>query len=170
MNAHGSHVQAVVRACDIVKAFRHEGEELLLADVVERTGLRRTTCFRLLHSLVHGGLLERTARGVYRCPFPPAPGRRFRLGFAAQTDSEFSRHVTESLQRAAAKERVDLITVNNRYSPKEAVRNADLLVHEHVDLVLEFQTYERIAPEIASKFLEARIPVIAIEIPHPGAI
>jgi ribose transport system substrate-binding protein len=164
------HVQAVVRACDIVKAFRHEGEELQLADVMERTALHRTTAFRLLQSLVHGGLLERTARGVYRCPFPPAPGQRFRLGFAAQTDSDFSRGVTESLQRAAAKERVDLITVNNRYSPKEALRNADLLVRERVDLVLEFQTYERVAPIIASKFLEARIPVIAIEIPHPGAV
>jgi ribose transport system substrate-binding protein len=170
MTKAAGHVQAVVRACDIVKAFRHEGEELQLADVMERTSLHRTTAFRLLQSLVHGGMLERTARGVYRCPFPPAPGRRFRLGFAAQTDSDFSRGVTESLQRAAARERVDLITVNNRYSPKEALRNADLLVREHVDLVLEFQTYERVAPIIASKFLEARIPVIAIEIPHPGAI
>jgi ribose transport system substrate-binding protein len=35
--------------------------------------------------------------------------------------------------------------------------------------VIEYQTYERVAPVIASKFLEARIPVIAIEIPHPGA-
>jgi len=170
MERDGGHVQAVVRACEIVKAFRHGGEELHLSDITERTSLRRTTAFRLLQSLVQGGLLERIARGVYRCPFPPAPGRRFRLGFAAQTDSEFSRSVTESLQRAAARERVDLITVNNRYSPKEALRNADLLVHERVDLVLEFQTYERVAPIIASKFLEARIPVIAIEVPHPGAI
>jgi ribose transport system substrate-binding protein len=168
--SNGGHVQAVVRACEIIKAFRHQGEELQLGDITERTSLRRTTAFRLLQSLVHGGLLERTARGVYRCPFPPETGRRFRLGFAAQTDSEFSRGVTESLQRAAAKERVDLIMVNNRYSAKEALRNADLLVHERVDLVLEFQTYERVAPIIASKFLEARIPVIAIEIPHPGAV
>jgi ribose transport system substrate-binding protein len=165
-----NHVQAVVRACDIIKAFRHEGDELQLADVMERTSLRRTTVFRLLQSLVKGGLLERTARGFYRCPFTPAAGRRYRLGFAAQTHSEFSRGVAESLQRAAARERVGLITVNNRYSPKEALRNADLLVRERVDLVLEFQTYERVAPIIAAKFLEARIPVIAIEIPHPGAI
>jgi ribose transport system substrate-binding protein len=36
-------------------------------------------------------------------------------------------------------------------------------------LVIEFQTHERLAPVIASRFLEAGIPVIAIEIPHPGA-
>ena len=170
MNRDAGHVQAVVRACDIIKSFRREGEELQLADVTGRTRLSRTTAFRLLQSLVHGGLLERTARGVYRCPFPPAAGRRYRLGFAAQTDSEFSRGVSESLHSAATRERVDLIMVNNRYSPKEALRNADLLVKGRVDLVLEFQTYERVAPIIASKFLEARIPVIAIEIPHPGAI
>src|SRR5262245_1277844 len=106
MKRDNGRVQAVIRACGIIKAFRHEGEELQLADITERTALRRTTAFRLLQSLVEGGLLERTSRGVYRCPFPPAPGRRFRLGFAAQTDSEFSRGVTESLQRAAARERV----------------------------------------------------------------
>jgi ribose transport system substrate-binding protein len=137
---------------------------------MERTSLRRTTAFRLLQSLVTGGMLERTARGVYRCPFPPSPGSRFRLGYAAQTDSEFARGVNESLQRAAARERVDLIVVNNRYSVKEALRNADLLVQKRVDLVLEFQTYERVAAVISSKFLEARIPVIAIEVPHPGAV
>jgi ribose transport system substrate-binding protein len=38
-----------------------------------------------------------------------------------------------------------------------------------VDLVLEFQTYERVASVIASKFLAANTPVIAIEVPHPGA-
>jgi len=163
-------VQAVVRACDIIKAFRHEGDELHLADVTSRTQLSRTTAFRLLRSLVRGGLLEQAARGVYRCPFPPSPGRRYRLGFAAQTNSEFSRVVTQSLHSAATKERIDLLTVNNRYSPKEALRNADLLVKGRVDLVIEFQTYERVASIVASKFLEAKIPVIALEIPHPGAI
>ena len=169
-NPRSSNVQAVVRACAIVKAFRHEGEELLLGDVMERTSLRRTTAFRLLQSLVAGGILERTARGVYRCPFPPSPGSRFRMGYAAQTDSEFARGVNESLQRAAARERVDLFMVNNRYSVKEALRNVDLLIEKRVDLVLEFQTYHRVAPVISSKFLEARIPVIAIEVPHPGAV
>jgi ribose transport system substrate-binding protein len=75
----------------------------------------------------------------------------------------------QSVEIAAAREHVHLITVNNRYSAREALRNADLLIKEGVDLVVEFQTYERVAPVIASKFLEANTPVIAIEIPHPGA-
>ena len=35
--------------------------------------------------------------------------------------------------------------------------------------MIEFQTDEVIAPAIASKYLEANIPFIAIDIPHPGA-
>jgi ribose transport system substrate-binding protein len=77
--------------------------------------------------------------------------------------------VVKSMEKAAAREHVHLITVNNRYSAREAVRNADLLIKERVDLVLEFQTYERVAPVLASKFLESNTPVIAIEVPHPGA-
>jgi ribose transport system substrate-binding protein len=73
------------------------------------------------------------------------------------------------MEKAAAREHVHLITVNNRYSAREALRNADLLIKERVDLVLEFQTYERVAPVLASKFLESNTPVIAIEVPHPGA-
>jgi ribose transport system substrate-binding protein len=59
--------------------------------------------------------------------------------------------------------------VDNRYQPKIALRNADYLIRERVDLVIEFQTDEVIAPAIASKYLEANIPFIAIDIPHPGA-
>ena len=40
---------------------------------------------------------------------------------------------------------------------------------KQVDLVIEFQTDELIAPAIASKYMEANIPFIAIDIPHPGA-
>jgi ribose transport system substrate-binding protein len=36
-------------------------------------------------------------------------------------------------------------------------------------LALEFQTDEAIAPEVAGRYLEAGIPLIAIDIPHPGA-
>jgi ribose transport system substrate-binding protein len=162
--------EAVVRACALLKAFRHEGELLALRDLVGRTGLSKTTAFRLAQSLVRGGLLERVNKNAYRSLVRPLGGHGFRLGFAAQaTDSEFSREVSASVQRAADREQIPLVTVDNRYSPTRALRNADLLVREHVDLVLEFQAFEQVAPIIASKFIEANIPVIAIDIPHPGA-
>ncbi len=164
-----NYANAVVRACEVLKAFQREGEPVGLVELVERTALSKTTVFRLVQSLVRGGLVERAGKGRYVSRIRPLTSRTFRLGFAEQTDSEFSREVTASMQRAAAREQVHLITVNNRYSPREALRNADFLIRERVDLVLEFQTYERVAPIIAAKFLEANIPVIAIEIPHPGA-
>jgi ribose transport system substrate-binding protein len=160
---------AVVRACDVLKAFRHESETLGLVDLVERTKLSKTTIFRLLQSLVRGGLVERVGKGVYSSRVRPLDDRTFRLGFAAQTDSEFCREVTVGLERAAARQNVHLIKVNNRYSAREALRNADLLIRENVSLVFEYQTYEKVAPIISSRFVSANIPVIAIEIPHPGA-
>lgn len=159
----------MVRACLLLKCFRHEGEILGLGELVERSGLSKTTVFRLMRSLVAGEMVEVVGRGRYRSLTHTTSARPVRIGFAAQTDSEFSRAVTASLQAAAARERVHLVQVNNRYSAQQAVANADRLIRERVDLVMEFQTYERIAPVIAAKFLEARIPVIAIEIPHPGA-
>ena len=73
------------------------------------------------------------------------------------------------LERAAETAHVELIVVDNRYQPKVALRNADHLIRENLDLALEFQTDEAIAPEVAGRYLEAGIPLIAIDIPHPGA-
>jgi ribose transport system substrate-binding protein len=62
--------------------------------------------------------------------------------------------VRDGLVRAAEREHVELIVVDNRYQPKIALRSADYLIKEQVDLVVEFQTDELIAPAIASKYLE----------------
>jgi ribose transport system substrate-binding protein len=163
-------VESVVRACRLWQKFSDTDEVLTLGRLVERSGLSKTTCFRLLKSLVAGGIIERVGKGAYRSRVQSLAKPIFKLGFAAQSmDSEFSRDVNDSVHRVAAREHIQLIAVNNRYSAKTALHNADLLIHEGVSLVLEFQTYEHVAPIISSKFLEANIPVIAIEIPHPGA-
>jgi ribose transport system substrate-binding protein len=162
--------EAVVRACRVLQSF-YQHEVLSLGQVIERTGLSKTTCFRLLQSLTKGRMIERVAKGAYRRTIEQSITPTYTIGFAAQTtDSEFSRDVSQSIHRVAEREHMRLIAVNNRYSPKVALRNADLLIKEGVNVVLEFQTYEHVAPIIASKFLDAHIPVIAIEIPHPGAI
>jgi len=57
--------------------------------------------------------------------------------------------VSTGLQRAAAAQGLELICVDNRYNAKIAQRNADVLVREKVDLVIEFQTDEHIAPIVA---------------------
>jgi ribose transport system substrate-binding protein len=64
---------------------------------------------------------------------------------------------------------VEVVAVDNRNDAKVALRNAAYLIREQVDLVIEFQTHDAVAADIAAKYFEARIPVIAIDIPHPGA-
>jgi ribose transport system substrate-binding protein len=163
--------ESVSRACDILMAFRFEGELLRLRDLVERTGLSKATAFRIVNTLTSRGLVERAGRFQYRSKTRLLQHRNLTLGYAAQTSEfAFSRAVTESIERAAAKEGISLITVNNRYSTNIALRNADLLIREKVALVMEFQIDEHAAPIISGKYREAGIPMIAIEIPHPGAI
>jgi ribose transport system substrate-binding protein len=164
-------VEAILRACAILRAFRFEGETLGLRELVARTGLHKATAFRTIHSLMQGGLLENVGTCHYRCQLHPPPKRRIRVGYAAMTaNSVFSRDVSEGLRRSALAKGVDLVECDNRYSAKVALRNADMLVREKVDLAIEVQIHEHIAPLIASKFQEAAIPLIAVDIPHPGAV
>ena len=106
-------VQSVERACRILRAFRSETEQLSLSVLVQRTGLSKTTVFRLLQSLVEGQLVIRAGKGIYETRIRPLEPRSFRIGFASQTDSQFAQDVTASLHQAAGRDNVQLITVNN---------------------------------------------------------
>src|SRR6476660_2937271 len=163
-------VKSVVHASRLLSAFRSSGEALPLREIAGRSGLPQSMAFRLLYTLERCGMVEKVGENLYRCSFPPFKQKLYRLGYAAQgTDYQFSKEVSLSLERAAAAEGVELISLDNRYYPKIAQRNADILVREKVDLVIEFQTDEHVAPIVSAKYREANIPLIAIEVPHPGA-
>ena len=163
-------VKSLVHGSEVLSAFRSEGEVLRLRDVVARTGFNKGMCFRLLYTLHACGFLEKVGENQYRAITEIRPNRRYRIGFAAQgQDSSFPREVASSLVRAAELAHVELVVVDNRYNAKTALRNADQLIREEVDLAIEFQADEAVAPAITRKFLEANIPMIAIDIPHPGA-
>ena len=163
-------VKAVVHASQLLSAFRSSGEALPLREIAARSGLPKSMTFRLLYTLERCGMLEKVGENLYRSHLRPFKQRPFRLGYAAQgTDYQFSKEVSTGLQRAAAAQGIELISVDNRYNAKIAQRNADVLVREKVDLVIEFQTDEHVAPIVAAKYRDAGIPLIAIEVPHPGA-
>ncbi|HEY1337594.1 MAG TPA: substrate-binding domain-containing protein [Bryobacteraceae bacterium] len=163
-------VKSLVHASEVLAAFRSEGEVLRLRDVVARTGFHKGMCFRLLYTLHTCGFLEKVGENQYRAISELRPNRRFRIGYAAQgQDSSFPREVGASLVRAAESAHVELVVLDNRYNAKTALRNADQLIREEVDLAIEFQADEAAAPAITRKFMEASVPVIAIDIPHPGA-
>lgn len=163
-------VQSVQRACRLLHAFQNESEVLRVRELVIRTGLHKATTSRLLRTLESEGLVERVGDERFRSRVRVPSQRRHRIGFATRgADTPFSRAVSASIERAAEEAGMDLITVSSHRSPRRALRNAEALVRERVDLVIEFQSHQRIAPLIASRFVEVGIPVIAIEIPHPGA-
>lgn len=164
-------VIAVTRAANLLHAFQFEGELLRLRDLTSRTGLSKATTFRLMNTLVAAGLVDRIGGCQYRSAVRVMRQRKFRLGYAGQsTEFAFSRDVTDSIVQASGRADIDLVVADNRYSSKMALRNAEMFIRERVDLVIEFQTDEHIAPEISARYLEAGIPVIAVEIPHPGAV
>ena len=163
-------VKSVEHASRLLSAFRTSGEALPLREISSRSGLPKSMAFRLLYTLERCGMVDKVGENLYRSCLRPFKQKLYRLGYAAQgTDYQFSKEVSSGLQRAAQAEGIELICVDNRYNAKMAQRNADVLVREKVDLVIEFQTDEHVAPIVAAKYREANIPLIAIEVPHPGA-
>ena len=71
--------------------------------------------------------------------------------------------------RLAAAVGVDLLVLDNRYNAETAIANAETFIRERVDVIIEFQVEEHAAPIIADKIAEAKIPLIAVDIPHPHA-
>jgi ribose transport system substrate-binding protein len=117
------------------------------------------------------GLIELLGPDQYRSRVRALNRRKFRLGFAnSAQNSLFTQDVAEGLRRSAADEGFDLLEFNNKYSAKVAIRNAELMIQEHVDLAIEYQYHEEAAPTISSMFHQAGIPLLAITVPHPGAV
>ena len=116
---------------------------------------------------MHRGYLAQSQNGQYRLVSRP---RRLRFGFAVQSaEMPFSVAVAQSVTAAAAASGVELLVLDNRYDPDIAIQNAEEFVAKRVDLVLEFQVEEVVAPRIAHIFKRADIPLIAIDVPHPNS-
>ncbi len=161
----------LIRACQILRCFQSEGEVLRVRDIVRRTGLHKATVSRLLAKLSDAGMLQRSELRGYTSLVRFVTATGFRIGYASQTESSaFAQEVTTSIRRAAERAQVQLVFADNRGSPVIALRNAERLVKERVNLVIEFQTFDSVAPLISAKLQQAGIPMIAIDIPHPGAV
>lgn len=164
-------VEAVARACDLLAAFRREGEFLRLTELAHRTGLSRATAFRLLYTLEQAGLVERAGNKAYRCNVKLARPGRHRVGYAhVGKEPGFVQESSDSIVRAAEREGLDLIVLDHGRGSQTALKNADLMIKERVDVVIDYLLDVHVASINASKFAEANIPVIALGAPRPGAI
>ncbi len=102
---------------------------------------------------------------------PTSSGGRIKIGFANLTeDIPFAVRVREGVEAAAKKAgNIDLVTVDNKLDGATALANADNLITQGVQGVIEFQTDEKFGQSIMDKFKAKGIPVVAIDIPMPGA-
>lgn len=155
------------KALDVIELLEQANAPLTLEDVYQKTNISKTSVYRILKTLVHRGYLAQTQSGQYRLVSRP---RRLRFGFAVQSaEMPFSVAIAQSVTAAAAASGVELLMLDNRYDPAQAVRNAEEFVAKRVDLVLEFQVEEAAAPRVAHIFKKAEIPLVAIDVPHPNA-
>jgi len=155
------------KALDVIELLEQNHASVTLEDVYQKTHISKTSVYRILKTLVHRGYVAQSQNGQYRLVSRP---RRLRFGFAVQSaEMPFSVAVAQSVIAAAAASGVELLTLDNRYDPDIAVQNAEEFVAKRVDLVVEFQVEEVVAPRIAHIFKKAEIPLIAIDVPHPNA-
>jgi ABC-type sugar transport system, periplasmic component len=160
-------IPVLSKALDILELLQSENQPMTLEAIHRQTKISKTTVYRVLKTFVHRGYLSQSPDGLYRQVTRP---KKMRFGFAGQSaDMPFSNEVTESLIAAAASVGVDLLVLDNRYDAATALKNAEEFVRSKVDLVIEFQVEEQVAPMIGDKLAEAKIPLIAIDIPHPHA-
>ena len=160
-------IPVLSKALDILELMQAESQPMSLEQVHRQTRISKTTVYRVLKTFVHRGYLAQGPDGLYRQVTRPT---KMRFGFGSQSaEMPFSVEVTESLKEAAASVGVDLVILDNCYDAATAIKNAEEFVRSRVDLVIEFQVEQEAAPVIADKIAAAKIPLIAIDIPHPHA-
>lgn len=160
-------IPVLSKALDILELLQAENQPMTLEAIHRQTKISKTTVYRVLKTFVHRGYLSQSPDGLYRHVMRP---KKLCFGFGGQSrDMPFSVEVTDSLKQAAAAVGVDLLILDNAYDAATAMRNAEEFVKHRVDLVIEFQVEQEAAPVIADKIAAAKIPLIAIDIPHPHA-
>jgi len=161
-------IPVLTKALDILELLRAENQPMVLETIHRRTKISKTTVYRILKTLVHRGYVAQTADRQYRHVARP---KKLRFGFGSQSaEMPFSVAVADSLRGAAVTVGVDLMVLDNRYDAETAKDNAEMFIRESVDIIIEFQIDEHAAPVIADKIAEAKIPLIAVDIPHPHAV
>ena len=160
-------IPVLTKALDILELLQTQNQQMTLEAIHRETNISKTTVYRILKTFVHRGYLSQAQDGLYRYISRP---KKMRFGFGSQsTEMPFSNEVTASLKLAAAAIGVELVILDNMYDGPTAIANAEQFIDRRVDIIIEFQVEQDVAPIIADKIAAANIPLIAIDIPHPHA-
>jgi ribose transport system substrate-binding protein len=160
-------VPIVARTIDLLDCFRTDREALTLKEVVERTGMPHTTAFRILHTLVSREYLTQSGH-LYRIN---KSRKRLKFGFAnLSTKIALAVEIQQSLEKATAAAGIDLVVWDNDRDADKAIKNAEEMLNQNLDIAIEFQLFEQVAPVIADIFGRKGIPVISVVNPHHGSL
>lgn len=101
---------------------------------------------------------------------PPNNGENYVIGFAnLQRDIPFCALVEQSILENAEAAGIEVVVADNRLDGATALTNAESFITRNVDFVIEFQTDAEFGAVIMNKMNQEGIPVVAIDIPMPGA-
>jgi len=128
------------------------------------TSLRQVAHFPIT---IVGDATTRTLEPAGTLPTDPT----YRIGFGNMSERMvFPQQVRRSLEQAARRfPNIELLIRDNDLDRRTALENADWFVSRRVDLVIEYQIDAKAGNIIMDKFNQAGIPVIAVDIPLPGA-
>jgi ribose transport system substrate-binding protein len=108
-----------------------------------------------------------------RSPYPGSPGKGKRLGVASIFGAQpFCIEMVQSILSQAGLAGFhpsDLLFMDNQYDPDIALQNAENLLAYKPHLFIEHQADVKVNNIIAAKFGNAGIPLIAVDVPVPGA-
>lgn len=105
--------------------------------------------------------------------YPGAPGKGKKLGFAnifgtlpfcISVEQDIIKHA-----KLAGFDEKDLIIMDNQYDSVLGLKNADIMLSKKPDFFIEFQADAKVNNIVAAKFGAAKIPLLAVDVPVPGA-
>ena len=106
-------------------------------------------------------------------PYPKSPGQGKKLGVAMVfKEQPFNREIEQNIRHQAELAGFDasnLLFLDNHYDPEIGLKNAEFILFSHPNLFIEYQADVKVNHIIAAKFQDAGIPILAVDIPVPGA-
>lgn len=98
------------------------------------------------------------------------PNKAYKVGFANLHENHvFMWRVREGIQKNCKEYGLECVMANNNLDGQTALANADTFVTQGVNGGIEFQSHLEFGEAIMEKFKAIKAPVIAIDIPMPGA-
>ncbi|MEW5815213.1 MAG: sugar ABC transporter substrate-binding protein [Spirochaetota bacterium] len=106
-------------------------------------------------------------------PYPGLPGKGKKLGFANIFGTlpfciSVEKDIIKQAKLAGFDEK-DLIIMDNQYDSVIGLKNADIMLSKKPDFFIEFQADAKVNNIVTAKFTAAGIPLLAIDVPVPGA-